>query len=57
MTTRELAETVWAMRSAQVEYFRTRSLEVLERARDLERRVDLAVARIRVPGLFAEPEE
>lgn len=59
MTTRELAEMVWAMRSAQVEYFRTRSPNALDRARAAEREVDEVVRRILYGGrgLFPEGEE
>lgn len=55
MSARDLAELVAEMRTAQKEYFRTRSSSALERSKDLERKVDAACTELlRQPQLFGE---
>ncbi len=60
MSVQQLAEAVAEMRSAQREYFRTRSAAAMDRAKRLERRVDAEVARIltapTLPGFERESE-
>lgn len=43
MTGREFVELVRDMRAKQVEYFKTRSSDVLRESKQLERRVDAAI--------------
>ena len=60
-TVQELADLVKRMRDKQTEYFtRGRQLAVLQEARDLERRVDEAVQKVRgeyTPPLFSTDEQ
>lgn len=40
MTYNEFEQLVYEMRSAQINYFRTRSKDVLQQSKQLEKRVD-----------------
>lgn len=61
MTAHELADLVKKMRDKQTEYFRRgRQASVLQECRDLERRVDEAVQKVRgeyTPPLFSTDEQ
>lgn len=59
MTHSQFVEKVSEMRNAQKQYFRTRSSEILRRAKQLEREVDAEIARFCDPqdDLFAGREE
>lgn len=53
MTTRELAQAVGLMRTAQRKYFRTRAQGDLNESKRLEKQIDQLVAEtLRQPGLF-----
>jgi hypothetical protein len=54
----QLVTLVAEMRSAQIQYFRTRSTGDLERSKILERRVDAAIAEaLDGQGTLFDPEE
>ncbi|MEO1527711.1 MAG: hypothetical protein AAFX06_19955 [Planctomycetota bacterium] len=59
MTNDDFIALVHQMRTAQKEYFRTRDGSVLSRSKELERRVDQAVAELqdRQPSLFDEDQQ
>lgn len=58
MTIEELAEKVAKMRQAQNDYFRLRTGSVLEKARKLEREVDLILSEIvKSKSLFEDPND
>lgn len=59
MTHFQFVEKVSEMRNAQKQYFRTRSYEILSRAKQLEREVDAEIERLLNPqgDLFAGKEE
>jgi hypothetical protein len=53
VTATELANLVAEMRTAQKEYFRTRSSGALDKSKSLEKQVDAAVKEcLEEPGLF-----
>lgn len=52
MTFREFALLVQEMRTAQSRYFRERSGDALDAARELEKRVDASTRDVLEPGLF-----
>ncbi len=57
MSATELARLVAEMRSAQKEYFRTKSPTALDRSKQLERAVDQACKQIlSQPSLFSDDE-
>lgn len=59
MTVEELAKLVVQMRKAQTRYFNTRDRTHLNESKDLERRVDAALAFVlhpQTPTLFGERE-
>ena len=59
MTGDEFRSIVRAMRSAQAEYFRTRSHQALARSKEWERAVDRELERLdaRQPKLFDEDDD
>lgn len=48
----EFEQLVSEMRNAQREYFRTRDKEVLQRSKELERKVDAYLSNIKTPKLL-----
>jgi hypothetical protein len=54
---RGFARLVADLRSAQRDYFRTRTDEALVRAKDLERKVDAALREVLSPTLFGADDD
>ena len=55
MKPKEFFDKVAEMRSAQKEYFRTRSPQALSESKRLEREIDMEIAR--VEGIVGKPED
>lgn len=55
MNPKEFFDKVAEMRSAQKEYFRTRSQQALSESKRLEREIDMEIAR--VEGIVGKPED
>lgn len=55
MKPKEFFDKVAEMRSAQKEYFRTRSQQALSESKRLEREIDVEIAR--VEGIVGKPED